>query len=125
MSNQNKSPARENASHLLFLEQASETGCIWGLQNEEEGWALCESSRYEDTPVMPFWSVVEQAKLHIQGEWKDYQVIPVSLEEFLDDWLTGLHEDVILVGLNWDKNLEGDEYEPLDLLHEFEQAFSS
>jgi hypothetical protein len=32
-----------------------------------------------------------------------------------------MHEDVILIGINWDENLEGEEYEPLDLLQEFEE----
>jgi hypothetical protein len=46
------------------------------------------------------------------------------LEEFLDDWLTGMHEDVLLVGVNWGESLEGEDFEPLDILHEFEKALS-
>jgi hypothetical protein len=42
------------------------------------------------------------------------------MEEFLDDWLPGMHSDVLLVGINWNLDLEGDEIEPLDLLEEFE-----
>ncbi len=41
-------------------------------------------------------------------------------EEFLDDWLPGMHSDVLLVGVNWNVDLEGAEIEPLDLLEEFE-----
>ena len=31
-----------------------------------------------------------------------------------------MHEDVLLVGINWNAELEGEELEPLDLLEEFE-----
>jgi len=42
------------------------------------------------------------------------------MEEFLDDWLPGMHADVLMVGVNWTADLEGQEMEPLDLLEEFE-----
>lgn len=44
----------------------------------------------------------------------------LSLDEFLEDWLPGMHEDVYLVGVNWNQDLEGLEIEPLDLLEEIE-----
>lgn len=106
-----------------FFSDAVNMGCVWGLQNEE-GWAQCGSEKYPETAVIPFWSQPEYAKVHCQDDWSDYQVIAVSLEEFLDDWLTGMHEDVLLVGINWNDELEGDDYEPLDILHEFEQALA-
>ena len=43
-----------------------------------------------------------------------------QVEEFLDDWLPGMHSDVLMVGVNWTPDLEGQEMEPLDLLEEFE-----
>ncbi len=46
-----------------------------------------------------------------------------SLEEFLDEWLTGMHADEVLVGVNWDQELEGGELEPLDMLHMFEGEY--
>ena len=55
-------------------------------------------------------------------EWADYKLVPISLEELLDQWLTGLHADLLLVGPNWNAELAGDELEPLDLLEDFEEA---
>jgi hypothetical protein len=46
--------------------------------------------------------------------------VAIDLEEFLDDWLPGMHNDVLMVGVNWNADLEGQEMEPLDLLEEFE-----
>lgn len=104
---------------LPFLTQAVDTGCIWGLFGEQ-GWAQCASDQYESSLVMPFWSQPELADHHKSGEWANYEVTPISLEEFLDDWLIGMHSDELLVGVNWDENLEGEEWEPLDMLQEFE-----
>lgn len=102
-----------------FLVEAESTGCIWGLEGPE-GWALCQSNVNADLNVMPLWSQPEFAQLHCVDEWQDYKAVPISLEEFLEDWLVGMHEDVLLVGVNWNADMEGDEVEPLDLLEEFE-----
>jgi hypothetical protein len=110
-------------NYTQFFTDAISMGCVWGLESEE-GWAQCESEKYKDTPVIPFWSQPEYAECHRKNEWAKYQVVAISLEEFLDDWLTGMHEDVLLVGVNWGESLEGEDFEPLDILHEFEKALS-
>ena len=102
-----------------FIVEAIENGCVWSLQGSE-GWALCGSEKYEGTDVMPFWSQETFARIHCQDDWKDYEPMAIELGEFLEDWLTGMHEDVVLVGINWDEELEGVEIEPLDLLEEFD-----
>ncbi len=102
-----------------FFVEAMEQGCIWGLEGPE-GWALCPSEKYKDSDVMPFWSQPEFAQIHCVDEWSVYKPVPVSLEEFIDEWLPGMHEDVVLVGVNWDADMEGEEIEPLDLLSDFE-----
>ncbi len=103
-----------------FIDDAIETGCVWALEGEE-GFALCASEINEKLDVMPMWSQPEFAQVHVRGEWSDHQVVPIALDELLDDWLTGMHEDVMLVGPNWTAELEGDEIEPLDLLEDFEE----
>lgn len=104
----------------LFIDDALATGCVWGLENDD-GWALCPSHVNDDIDVLPLWSQPEYAKRHAVDEWSDYRVVPISLEELLDDWLPGLHEDITLVGPNWNSQLEGDEVEPLDLLEDFSE----
>lgn len=108
-------------NYRQFFYDAIETGCVWGLQNSD-GWAQCASEKYSETPVMPFWSQPEYASTHQHNDWASYEAVPIALEEFLEDWLPGMHEDVVLVGINWNEALEGKEFEPLDVLHEFDQA---
>lgn len=106
-----------------FIQEAVDHGCLWGLEGPE-GWALCPSEKYPSTDVMPFWSQPEFAQVHCRDDWVDYRAVPVSLEEFLEDWLPGMHEDVFLVGINWSEELAGEEWEPLDLLKEFDDILS-
>jgi len=103
-----------------FIAEALATGCVWGLENSD-GWALCPANSSREADVMPLWSQPEFAQAHQADEWKDYQVVPIALEELLDEWLPGMHDDVLLVGPNWNADLEGDEVEPLDLLEDFDQ----
>lgn len=102
-----------------FMSEAEDTGCVWTLEGPE-GFVVCASNVSETVDVMPFWSQPEFAQVHCVEEWQGYEVVPVSLEEFLDDWLPGMHEDLIMVGVNWNAAMEGDEVEPLDLLEDFE-----
>ena len=113
-----------DANYDLFIDDAISTGCVWGLESEE-GWALCPSVNNDDISVMPLWSQPEYAQVHCREEWKDYKVIPIALDELLDDWLPGMHEDVLYVGVNWNDELEGDEVEPLDLLEEIDRVAAS
>jgi hypothetical protein len=106
-----------------FLVEVIENGCVWGLEGPE-GWALCASETRKDTHVMPFWSQQQFALAHCQEDWQGYRPVAIELEEFLEDWLTGMHQDVVLAGLNWDAELEGREMEPLDLLEEFDQELA-
>lgn len=107
-----------------FIVESIENNSLWGLEGPE-GWAQCASEKYDDVEVMALWSARELAELHCRDEWKDYKPVIISLEEFLEEWLPGMHKDVLLVGVNWNADLEGEEWEPLDLLQELEQDLSS
>ena len=102
-----------------FIVEAIETGCVWALEGEE-GFALCPSEKNDDIDVMPFWSQPEFAQAACVDEWSVYKPVPIALEEFLDDWIDGMHEDLLLIGVNWNPDLEGMEIEPLDLVEEFD-----
>ena len=102
-----------------FIVEAMELGCVWGLEGPD-GWALSASEAHDDIDVMPFWSQESFARAHCQDDWANYKPVAIELVEFLEDWLPGLHEDVLLVGVNWNADLDGEELEPLDLLEEFE-----
>jgi len=98
-----------------FVEQVRETGEVWGLRGGEEEWAYCDSNEFEDTEVLLFWSDRAEAARHAQGEWSGHRPTVISLDKFIDQWLSGMDEDGALVGANWDADLHGLEMEPRDL----------
>lgn len=102
-----------------FVVESLETGCVWVLEGPE-GFALCPSEKNEEIDVMPFWSQPELAQQVCVDEWSIYKPVPVALEEFLDEWVDGMHADLLLIGVNWTDELEGREIEPLDLAEEFD-----
>ncbi len=98
----------------LFIQESQETKLVWGLRNEE-GWLACDSTEFEDSEVMPFWSSKEDAQLHNVEEWSDFEVLEIPLDIFVEDWLITLAEDGVLIGPNWNANLEGKEIEPAEM----------
>ena len=103
-----------------FIQKSCEQGFVWGLVDKNEEWALVESTKYDDTFVMPFWSNNKIPETVCVGEWCDYEPKKILMEIFLDDWLVGMHNDVFLAGIDWSDTLDGLEYEPLDLLEHFD-----
>ena len=109
---------QENFDRLIV--ESLENGCVWGLKDKDDNWALVDSDQVSGIDVIPFWSNQQLAEMHCTDQWAIYEPVAIAMEEFLDDWLIGMHEDVIRVGVNWNQDLEGQEVEPLDLLAEFE-----
>ena len=103
-----------------FIVESLERGCVWGLCDSEGNWAMVPSDEDADVGVLPFWSDKPLAEQLCVDEWSVYEPVAIAMEEFLDDWLMGMHEDVHRAGVNWNEDLEGQELEPLDLLEEFE-----
>ena len=103
-----------------FIVESLELGCVWGLCDSEGNWAMVSSAVDSEVGVIPFWSDKPLADQLCMDEWSVYEPVAIAMEEFLDDWLTGMHEDVHRAGVNWNEDLEGQELEPLDLLEEFE-----
>lgn len=103
-----------DANFQMFVEEVRESGLLWGLRYGED-WVICQSAEFEETDVMPLWSNEADARLHCAEEWADYEPDAIDLEEFLDVWVNDLDEDEVLIGPNWNSDLEGAEIEPIEL----------
>lgn len=100
-----------------FIDEVLDTEVIWGLC-AEEGWAVCDSNDFEGRQAMPFWSNEKLAQALCVEDWSDYKATPIRFDEFIDAWLHGMHEDEVLVGINWDDELVGPEIEPIMLIED-------
>ncbi|WP_406664506.1 DUF2750 domain-containing protein [Gallaecimonas sp. GXIMD1310] len=104
-----------------FVNRIQTTGQLWSLSCDD-GWVVCESTEFEDAEVMPFWSDEATASRHCTEQWADYQVTRISLQDFVELWLPNLLEDDVLVGPDWNDELEGLEVEPADIAEALMEA---
>ncbi len=98
-----------------FLLDAVDYGIIWGIVDESGEFAVSPSEEDDEIDVMPFWSSEEYAADVCVDEWSIFTPEAIELDDFIDNWLPGLQKDRILVGINWNKDLDGYEVEPLTL----------
>lgn len=104
----------EEENYDLFISRIQQTGKVWGLKSGD-GWAVCPSLEFEKTDVFPFWSAEADAKVHCSEDWAIYTPESMPLQEFVENWLPGMHEDEVMVGPNWDADMSGLEVEPADI----------
>lgn len=98
----------------LFVAETKANQLVWGLKNDE-GWLACDSTEFENSEVMPFWSSKEDAQAHNVEEWADFEILEIPLDIFVEDWLLTLAEDGVLIGTNWNSTLDGKELEPSEI----------
>ncbi|HEY5717717.1 MAG TPA: DUF2750 domain-containing protein [Motiliproteus sp.] len=101
-------------NYRLFIEGIKANGRVWGVTTPE-GWVVCDSEEYEETDVIPFWSDEADARAHCCGDWEGHEPQSIDLSQFVERWLTGMAEDGVLAGPNWNADLAGLEIEPEDL----------
>lgn len=108
--------------YKIFLKTIHETETVWGLKSDN-GWIITESTEVENADVMPFWSHKAYAKALAVEEWAEYIPTEINVDQFINSWLKGMHNDSILVGINWNQNLIGKEMEPLELAIKLDELF--
>lgn len=107
-----------------FIYETLETGMVYYLKSGENA-ETTESHHYADeegnpAPVIPFWS---KTFISYARKWADdLEIQEVSLESFVKNWISGMNEDGVIAGLNWDQHGIGYECEPMDLLEFLSQA---
>ena len=99
-----------------FVEQVIAQEQLFGLYEENLGWANCHAHDNKDaTAVYLFWSEAAAAEKLRNEEWANYQVQAISLSLFLESWLDGMQKQQVFAGVNWDENLYGLEIEAMVL----------
>ena len=108
----------------LFVEQVAEEAELFGLFDENQGWANCHAHDNKDaTAVYLFWSDAKLAEQLKTEEWADYKVEAIALNVFFDSWLDGMQKQQVFAGVNWDKDLCGLEIEAMVLKNALVEKF--
>ncbi len=103
-----------NEQYQVFMSGVTASKTVWGLK-ASDGWAAAPSNDFEDRQVMPFWSDRDWAKMVAVEKWPTSEPSSIKLDDFVNLWLKSMHEDGVLVGVNWNTALIGKEIEPLEL----------
>jgi hypothetical protein len=101
-------------NYRTFIQDIVKNDKVWGLTHDDT-WATSNSAEYEDTEVILFWSESAGAAACAEDDWAGYKPETISVVEFLENWCVGMYSDALLLGANWDENLNGREVEPLEV----------
>ncbi len=93
-----------------FAANVVKAGALWLLTSEDE-YLVVDSVEYADTDVMPIFSSEAAAKALCVDDWADYSIAQIAVEDFFEQWLPELDKDGILLGIDLDAELAGDEVE--------------
>lgn len=113
-------PTKENnmskSSHSLsdFSQAVIENGELWVLSVDDE-FVVVDSIEFDNTDVMPIFSSQAKAQALCVEDWSHYQAVALDLETFFEEWLPNLDQDQVMVALDLDENLVGEELEPFKL----------
>jgi len=109
-----------NEIQIKFIKEVTARETVFFLE-DQNGVAFCESLFFktdsgEAVPVLCFWSTRELVEAARVESWSHYTVNEMCLSTFIEDWLVQLYNDSLIAGINFNKNLEGTECDPLDLI---------
>jgi Protein of unknown function (DUF2750) len=115
--------------HKRFVKKVCETKIVYGLK-DNEGFATSSSNEFDDEEGNPvqlicFWAESALANSCRKSDWESYELVELSLEEFIEDWCVGLYNDGLLAGTSFDQNMFGYEAEPLELILELIEELKS
>jgi hypothetical protein len=103
-----------------FIDSIIKNNCVYSL-GLDGGLAMSLSNNFvddedEQMELFCFWSDSKNAQKHQKEEWQDYQLITLSLSEFLEDWCIGMSDENYIAGTDFDTQMTGNEEDPLELL---------
>lgn len=101
-----------------FVQEVKEDGLLFYVLKDDGSAEISASHHFESednqpSVVIPFWS---KSLLPYARQWaEDAEIEELSIEDFIEFWLPGMHHDQVIVGLNWDQNGIGYECQPMEL----------
>ncbi|MDY7084343.1 MAG: DUF2750 domain-containing protein [Actinomycetota bacterium] len=89
------------AHRAAFRREAVAGGRVYALR-DDDGFAAPEVGA-DGARAVPFWSKPTRAARVVDqvNAYRGFEVVPVDVSEWLDEWLPGFEQDGMLVGVNW------------------------
>ncbi|MEV6598304.1 DUF2750 domain-containing protein [Actinoplanes sp. NPDC051346] len=90
-----------SAAHAAaFRREVPREGRVWSIRDSE---GFPAPAGTDGARAMPFWSKRSRA-VRVVGAvaaYRGFEVVEISLTDWLGNWLPGLRGDELLVGVNW------------------------
>ncbi|MBM7037198.1 DUF2750 domain-containing protein [Vibrio ulleungensis] len=93
-----------------FANKVVKSGQLFLLSADDE-YLVVDSVEYAETDVMPIFSSKDAAAALCSDDWAEYQVAQIAVEDFFEQWLPELDKDGIMLGIDLDVELQGEEVE--------------
>jgi hypothetical protein len=88
------------AHKAAFRREATQDGQVFTIR---DGAGFPAPADTDGRRAVPFWSKptrAERVVAHVDA-YRGFEIVPVSVQEFLGGWLSSLERDGLLVGVNW------------------------
>ena len=96
---------------------------FYGLFDENsQEWVIVDATNNDDCDALPLWSTKKFASTQLTGEWKDFVVQAISIDDWLEFWMDDLQDSAIVIGVNWGVNDNLLEVSLTDFTHSVMQA---
>lgn len=102
------------SADIKFISRVIDSEAVY-LLSGEDGVAGSVSNDEDEKTILLFWGDAEGAQRVQQNGFENFEIEQITLFDFLYRWLSGMSEDDVLVGVNWDQDLVGTEAEPFEL----------
>ncbi|TCT24182.1 DUF2750 domain-containing protein [Thiobaca trueperi] len=109
-------PAPER--YFLFVTEATAQGRVWALKGEGGFVAFRDDEGHE---CFPFWPAPALAEALADDDWSDCRAEPLTLDVFMDRWLTGMARDGRLVSVFPAPDGSAIVIDPLTLLQDLQE----
>jgi hypothetical protein len=88
------------AHKAAFRREATQEGRVFSIRDAQGFPAPVDDGGRR---AVPFWSKPTRAQLIVKhvDAYRGFEVVPITVDEWLSSWLVHLEHDGMLVGLNW------------------------
>ena len=116
--------SQATAALKSFVDNSKASQHIWALRcPQSKDWVVCDSIEFSDTDVLPLWSSQAQASAFCTDEWQGYEVCAISVDDYLEFWVSDLNYDGVLVGIDWQvEDSFSVELDPIDVAKAFAEC---
>jgi hypothetical protein len=88
------------AHKAAFRREAPREGRVYSIR-DRDGFPVPKDP--DGNRALPFWSKSSRAQRVVGrvAAYRDFDVVEIGMDDWLDHWLPDLERDGLLVGLNW------------------------